>query len=257
LAPNLGDDKSPPLSFLGGKLEAVLYNRDIFMRVGRATEIERGLFWLVDPSLAEDPLSDRVEIAIFRLLQESGGLKQIEVFESIYHRFSGFLIPDSRFVMNCLKSYAILDPGQEMWYLREEDRPEIREKDRAEISQLLFELGMRMGFRVSDEEDPTWRDEAGQVQYRFRIQHTAELKNALQEGLPSLTYVIPGGRASLIMSKVRRDPRLGEWLKSGPRILKFRHIRRLANETTLSRENLVQRFTIDPPEHHDPQLPLL
>ena len=114
-----------------------------------------------------------------------------------------------------------------------------------------------MGFRVLEDDDQVWCDEGGKVQYRFRIQETAELGNALLEEKPPLTYVLPGGRASLVMSKVRRDPRLGEWLKSGPRILKFRHVRRLASEETLNRNNLVQRFTIDPPEHDDPQLPLL
>jgi len=83
------------------------------------------------------------------------------------------------------------------------------------------------------------------------------LGGALQSAEHPLTFVLPGGRASLVMAKVRRDPRLSEWLKSGPRIIKFRHIRRLATETTLTRENLNQRFIIDPPEHHDPQLPLL
>jgi hypothetical protein len=257
LAPYWDYEAGNPLSILTGKLEAVLYNREIFIRVGRATEIERGLFWLVDPSGAEVPLSDRVELAVLQLLQDSHGMKQTEIFEQIYRQFSGFLIPDQRFLKNCVRSYAILDPQEGNWKLREEDRPEIRSEDRKEISGLLVGIGTRMGFRVLDEEDQSWCDEAGQVQYRFRIQNTAELGNALREETPSLTYVLPGGRASLVMAKVRRDPRLGEWLKSGPRILKFRHVRRLAGETTLSRENLVQRFTIDPPEHHDPQLPLL
>jgi hypothetical protein len=257
LAPYWDDESGSPLSVLTGKLESVLYNRDIFLRVGRATEIERGLFWLAHPSHAEAPLSDRVELAVLKLLQEGSGMNQTEIFEHIYRLFSGFIIPDQRFVMNCVSSYAILDPQEGIWKLREEDRPEIRVEDREEISNLLVDIGTRMGFRVHDEEDQTWCDEVGQVQYRFRIQDTAELGNALQEETPPLTYVLPGGRASLVMSKARRDPRLGEWLKSGPRILKFRHVRRLAGETTLSRENLVQRFTIDPPEHHDPQLPLL
>ena len=257
LAAYWDDESGNPLSVLSGKLEAVLYNRNIFVRVGRATEIERGLFWLVDSSNVEDPLSDRIELAILHLLQETDGKKQAELFERIYRSFSGFLIPDKRFLMHCLSSYAIFEPQEGIWRLRDEDRPDVRAKDREEIFHLLADIGSRMGFRVLDEEDQAWCDEADQIQYRFRIQNTAELKNALREEMPPLTYVIPGGRASLVMSKARRDPRLGEWLKSGPRILKFRHVRRLAEETTLTRQNLVQRFTIDPPEHHDPQLPLL
>jgi hypothetical protein len=39
--------------------------------------------------------------------------------------------------------------------------------------------------------------------------------------------------------------------------MKYRHVRRLAAETTLTVENLAERLAIDPPEHQDPQLPLL
>jgi len=77
---------------------------------------------------------------------------------------------------------------------------------------------------------------------------------AVGEGL---TLVIPGGRAALLAEKARRDPRLAERLRSGLRILKYRHIRRLAEETTLTRGNLIERMGVDPPENEDPQLPLL
>jgi hypothetical protein len=69
--------------------------------------------------------------------------------------------------------------------------------------------------------------------------------------------VIPGGRAALFEEKARRDPRLAERLRTGLRILKFRHVRRLAGDTTLTQDNLVERLAVDPPEHEDPQLPLL
>jgi hypothetical protein len=55
----------------------------------------------------------------------------------------------------------------------------------------------------------------------------------------------------------RRDPTLRDWLARAGRVVKFRHIRRLGAETTLRRENLAERLAIDPPEHRDPQLPLL
>jgi len=69
--------------------------------------------------------------------------------------------------------------------------------------------------------------------------------------------VLPGGRAGLIAEKSRRDPRLRDWLESGVRVIKFRHVRRLATEQALTREQLVSRLAIDPPERQDPQLPLL
>ncbi len=40
-------------------------------------------------------------------------------------------------------------------------------------------------------------------------------------------------------------------------VVKFRHIRRLLSDTTLTQENLPERLRLDPPEHQEPQLPLL
>jgi hypothetical protein len=257
LAPYWEEEWSNPISVLGSALETALYNRDVFLRIGRATEVERGLYWLVDSSNADDPLSDGVELAVLELLHEESQVTTQKLFDYIYRKFSGLLMPDRRFVENCLRSYAILDPTGRLWSLRGEDRQEMRDTDRKEMHNLLAEIGSRMGFEVLDEEDQVWCDESGEIQYRFRVQETAQLGKSLHDEDPPLTYVLPGSRASLVMAKAKRDPRLSEWIKSGPRIIKFRHVRRLAEETTLNRENLVQRFTIDPPEHQDPQLPLL
>jgi hypothetical protein len=250
-------DWSNPISVLGGKLESVLYDRGHFLRIGRATEMERGVFWLVDPKNADDPLSDRVEGAVLQILRERNGIQREDLFDEIYETFRGFITPDKRFVENCLQSYAVLDPDDEWWHLREEDRFDARQSDIKEIRDLLMEIGAKMGFNLIEEDEIIWNDKAGDTQFRFRIQETARLGGALLDTEHPPTFVLPGGRAALVMARVRGDPRLSDWLKSGPRIIKFRHIRRLSTETTLTRENLYQRFTIDPPEHHDPQLPLL
>jgi hypothetical protein len=60
-----------------------------------------------------------------------------------------------------------------------------------------------------------------------------------------------------VAEKSRRDPLLQSWLESAPRVIKFRHVRRLAEDTTLERGNLLERLVLDPPGHEDPQLPLL
>jgi hypothetical protein len=72
-----------------------------------------------------------------------------------------------------------------------------------------------------------------------------------------VTFVLPGGRAALVAEMMRRDPTLRDWLGRAGRVVKFRHIRRLGSETTLRADNLAERLAIDPPEHRDPQLPLL
>ena len=170
----------------------------------------------------------------------------------------GLLTPDRRLVHACLRSYAQEDPQEGVWRLRSEDDPEGRAVDCQEIRHLLAEMGHRLGFTVQDEDLLTWLDEQGRQVYVFRISETAVLGAALDAGeADSLTFVLPGGRAALVAEKARRDPRLRQWLQDRVGVVKFRHVRRLAVEIGLNRENLSTRLAIDPPAHHDPQLPLL
>jgi len=60
-----------------------------------------------------------------------------------------------------------------------------------------------------------------------------------------------------VAEKERRDPRLRAWLSEGGRIVKFRHIRRLAAEASVQADNFAERLGIDPTQREDPQLPLL
>jgi hypothetical protein len=257
LAPLWQSEGNNPLPILGSKLETALLDRDLFVRVGRATEPERGLYWLAKPQNTAEPMLDRVELAVLKLLREQDQLSLDELFVSICRLFPGLLTPDTRFMMHCLRSYAEEDVGGGIWRLRDEDRLEARGRDRLQVYSLLVEMGRRLGYEVIEDGDLQWRYDPEGTQYRFHVQENATIGKAFLEGDPPMTFVIPGSRASIAMAKARRDPRLAEWLRGGPRILKYRHVRRLAAETTLSRENLFQRLVIDPPDHQDPQLPLL
>jgi hypothetical protein len=121
----------------------------------------------------------------------------------------------------------------------------------------LQDIGHGLSYRVDGDHLLVWREESGEVVFTFVILETAAVHSALEAVGEGLTLVIPGGRAALLAEKARRDPRLAERLRSGLRILKYRHIRRLAGETTLTRGNLIERMGVDPPENEDPQLPLL
>ncbi len=121
----------------------------------------------------------------------------------------------------------------------------------------LKEIGEAMGFAVQAAETLFWLDR-DEVVNSFLVMDTASLGSALREDAHlSSTVVLPGGRAALVAFKAGRDPRLKAWLASGAGVIKFRHVRRLREDTTLTPENLPDRLAIDPPEHQDPQLPLL
>jgi hypothetical protein len=185
-------------------------------------------------------------------------MTDLELDDHICQALPGVLTPARRVVRACLRSYAIYQEERGLWRLRPEDEPEARERDCTEMLQSLKDLGRRLGYQVQGQDPLGWYDEAGRRVHAYHVRETAELSEMVSEGTaPEARIVLPGGRAALVAEKARRDPRIQAWLQDGTRVVKFRHVRRLASEMTLSKENLVERLAIDPPEHQDPQLPLL
>lgn len=253
-----GEIGSPPISDLGEALETALANRQIFTRIGRGVEPESGLYWLKEPTRAEIPLADRVEALVLKIFRQEREATLVDVDDYVCQALRGLNSPDQRLVLACVTSYATEDVIKGVWVLRPEDEFDARDADCEEIRRLLASLGERIGYEVEPGKRLIWRDQAGGQVFAFCVQESAMLGSALKvadEG--GLTFVLPGGRAALVAEKARRDPRLRSWLQEGIGVLKFRHVRRLHAEIQLSRANIVERLAIDPPEQHDPQLPLL
>jgi hypothetical protein len=245
-----------PRTYFGSILEGVLFERKYFERGSRGSEAEVGQYWLAGQVPQQRSLSDRVEMYILERLRKEQ-LLYPDLIEAVYRTFSGLMSPDRRLVEICLDSYAEYVADSDYWALRPEDHQPARDQDCEEIETLLTGLGERLGFEVYEDGLIYWRAEDGNVAFAFRVQATAILEEMLEQQNPDLTIVLPGGRSTIVLEKARRDIRINEWLERGPRIIKFRHVRRLSTETTLQRDNFAQRLAIDPPDQHDPQLPLL
>lgn len=246
------------MQVMGESLEKVLGDRVTFTHIGRGTEVESGLYWLNDPLIVEANLTDLVERRVLESLREKGWIFEYELDKKICDEFQGLLTPDRRLVAISLRSYAEGPDADGRWILRAEDDASARQQDSREIRSLLVKLGSRLAFDVSEGETITWLEADGDVAYAFRIMETAVWAGVLQpDAVDGITYVIPGGRAELVAEKARRDPRFQNWLQGDWQVIKFRLVRRLMTETTLTRENIGERLAIDPPEHQDPQLPLL
>jgi hypothetical protein len=125
--------------------------------------------------------------------------------------------------------------------------------------ELLTELGRRLDYAVTGRDPVLWKDSTKGDELRFRVSENASVGSALNEADARQVdaIVIPGGRGALVAEKARRNPLLQAWLETSPWVIKYRHIRRLFEDTTLDRNNLHERLTLDPPGHEDPQLPLL
>ncbi|HET7009906.1 MAG TPA: hypothetical protein VFI11_03955, partial [Anaerolineales bacterium] len=250
-------ESGPPLPVIDDVLEGLLAEPETFVRIDPKADPETGLYWLYDPRGAAGPLSDRIEVAILGELQRAEVIHELELEARLCAAFPGAQTPDRRLILSSLGSYASEDaPGQ--WHLRPEDSLPARQTDLSEVRRQLEGLGVRLGYEVRSTGFIEWVDPDGDVRFVFQVQDTAAIGEALAAGVaPPRVVVLPGGRAALVAEKERRDPRLRAWLAAGGRFVKFRHIRRLAGETTLQIDNFESRLGIDPPEHADPQLPLL
>jgi hypothetical protein len=86
--------------------------------------------------------------------------------------------------------------------------------------------------------------------YNFYLLTSAVVERLLrQDPIPQVDsiLVLPGGRAGLLASKLERDPALRASAEQW-RILKFRHLRRLAGLNGLTRAQWEQEFSGDPIE---------
>ena len=242
-------------------LESVLADRSTFIHFSRGVEAESGRYWLVDESSTQVRLSDRVEDLVLARLRSRPATSALELEIYLCEQLPGLMTPDRRLIMAALRSYATYDPHGAVWSLRTEDDPEARRLDMEQIVELLSDLGRRLGLEVQQGYEVIWSGLTDQG-LRFRVSETAKLMQigtaAPGEDRDEIqAIVIPGGRGALVAEKARGDPRLRDWLESGPLVLKFRHIRRLSEDTTLDRDNLLERLALDPPGQEDPQLPLL
>ncbi len=150
-----------PLDFVAEQVEAAIEEADLIRLDAMAIdELRTPLWWLRKPEEVAAPLSDRVEEAIYQILQDSLILNRQALNEAIYPRFPGFLTPEEALIEACLESYAEeITPGH--WRLREEDRETYREEQRMRGATQLIRLGRRLGYRVWA--NPVWQEMASAV----------------------------------------------------------------------------------------------
>lgn len=256
LAPLLQAEEARALTLLNDRFEKSLADKRTFVHFGAGAEAEVGQYWLADPATAGEPLADRVERVVVEQLRLGEVVAEDLVEAEACRSLPGLLAPERRLIQACLRSYAEVEDTQGGWRLRPEDDLSTRAHDQEEIDGLLREIGERLGFSVVQPQDILWRDAFGIDRYVFRVRSHAAFGEALRDA-GEVIHILPGGRGSLVAEKARRDPRLRAWLQAGLRVVKFRHVRRLAAETTLTRDNLEERLALDPMHESDPQLPLL
>jgi hypothetical protein len=249
--------KTASLSSISSLLDQVLSDHRSFQNLGGSIDPEHGIFWSEHGGLSHEALSDRVECFILGKLRRLTQVDESEIINEVFEEFRGLISPDYRIIRACLVSYANETGVDGGWALNPDDEEQARVLDCDEVSVQLIQLGKRLDYEVRSNGSIDWIENK-RIVYRYRVQASALMSRLFStEDMVPLTIVLPGGRAGLVAEKQRHDPRLREVGQQASRILKFRHIRRLLAESTLTRQNFSERMKIDPPENQDPQLPLL
>jgi hypothetical protein len=192
--------------------------------------------WLANDSNTLKPLADRVEESILQCLQRKVTWMGEELEAEIYRQFNGPQTPDPELVQVCINAYTLGDEYNTVT-LRPEDTPKTRRNElrmsRIQIEQLGIQLGFTVGRRLNG--DIVWK-EPGNITFMFRFTSTAlltpHLLNVPRAQASERRYlVLPGGRASLVALKLRRDPRLFYAITNNNwGFIKFRHLRRMLTE---------------------------
>jgi DNA-directed RNA polymerase subunit M/transcription elongation factor TFIIS len=260
---------------LQGVLKDVFTYRGGFRRYeGSDQSLDVGFWWLKDPVKPGTPLADRVEMALVRYLQQHPGCTLAELDGVLCEAFPGLLTPDLELIQDCLESYGELQPAQGVtWQLRPQDTPSARRFDLDLMRRLIARLGEQFGFFPDTEQFAQavkagkplskapfqWMDKSGAVQFEFYILASAALGDVISPGLreeasePQRIIVLPGSRANLVAYKLQHNPHLKQEVESGWRMVKYRHLRRLAESPFLTVEIFKDQLNQDPIAYNPPQ----
>lgn len=210
----------------------------------------------------QPPLDERVEMEIVRLLLKQAPLSLAKIDKHLCGLFRGWFTPDLEWIQACLGSYAEQNPPDSgLWQLRPQEVPRLRRQDLDQAAKLLTNLGKRLGFSVSYQQDSvrrlTWQNPRDRQDQVFYLVVSAVISHLVsQPAYPKAHQwiVYPGGRAALLLQKLRRDPRLQAFVDQDWGFLKFRHLRRLADSDQIGPQNLLELFEQDPLTKLDSQI---
>jgi len=240
------------------------YEDNIAYRQGFLHYPDSENWWHQELKPSSSPQSDMVEQQIVELLVKTNNpIPERDIFQHIYQNFPTQLTPREGLILACLESYAQITPGLiSSWQLKPNEDPGRRVKDLAEIEHQLLEIGEELGYTVNKKSAPgrvihlQW-EKNGSSQSSFFISASGLLGRLLEEQKNSADtrwIILPGSRAGLIHYKLKQNPPLSEIIEQGWGLVKFRHIRRLAE---VRGPNFLDRLDLDPFQSDSPQLPLI
>jgi hypothetical protein len=292
MIPSKIDTPSNMLARINNTFQELLFEKNGYIKYGGSEHsLDTANYWLSDEDSEKlykngkfVTLSDRVEIKVANYLQEHPGCSSSEIDKFACQAFPGLLTPELDLVLQCLKSYGKQKlPKSDCWILRTQDTTEVRIEDITEMKFHLEQIGIDLKYEVSRFEAEqlklgmplsisilpslTWQVTGGEIKFEFFLISTAIISNIIFQfndfrigGLnidePHLQRIIvlPGGRAGLLGYKLQQDAHLRNAVEFRWQFLKFRNLRRLSENSLLTRDNLQHYLALDPLANIDPQM---
>ncbi len=222
------------------------------------TNIEKNMWWLAQQKPESPSLTDQVEMEVVRFLQKQPGAHFNEIDEAICALLPGLMTPPQELIQACLDSYGEEYPTKSnCWQLRPSEMPPTRKTDLQSIQNLVARVGLRLSYRVESNNPVLWYDEQDNLVHAFFCTVSALISRfAYTSQYPpqQCLLVIPGSRANLVSYKLTRDPLLNQTVAKGWHIIKFRHLRNLADLAELNRQTWFEQLNSDPIDYKATQM---
>jgi hypothetical protein len=244
-------------SQLNRQVSQIIEKPDLLMYGSTDTQAARK-YLLHQPSRNLTPLSERIESHILELLQHVNEISSQSIDRLTCLHFKGHQTPRRELIQTIIQSYAKkIGQTKDTYQLHEAESPKARQEDLQEISELIQDIGNRIGLAVKQDRTLTWSDRnTGEVLYEFFISLTADLSKTLLAATShenaQHVFVYPASRSALIHQRFQQDFRLPEALTDGWHLVKFRHIRRLAERELITIEVWKDLIDSDPPMREAP-----
>jgi len=233
-----------------------------FLRLdATAQKHKSGYWWLEDPDENILPLVDRVEMMLVQMLINNLNSSIDYLDMAICASFPGLLTPSLALIQVCLESYGQQNSDTGLWQIRPQDEPAARRADLKTMGTLIAKLGRHLNFNTQEIEDRCyqWIDSNKQPCYTIYLTASALLGKILtspHETSSKPLIIMPGGRANLVSYKLDHNPYLRQEVEDVWQLIKYRHLRHLAESSTLASANIDAQLALDPFEKLDPQLRL-
>lgn len=238
--------------------ENIIKDKTMFRQIDQ-DKLEYGSFWLAKPPEKFRPLSEQIELAVIRFLQNQPETDLNTILLAVNSQQPGYLPADEELLVKILESYCELNESQpKSWTLRPQETSANRKQDIANIHKMLLALGQR--FDLLKQENPViiWEDKNSGQDFRFFITASSIVSRFYDQLFDKQSYenviVYPGSRAIILNHKIRNDPVFAEKMRD-IHFLKFRHLRSLYQDNNLSFKEWKESLELDPPQWQDMQQP--